>query len=302
MTPVSIIIPTYNGQKLLQKHLPDVIAAMRTGDELIIVDDASTDLSVSWLQREFDLESSSCMLSDVACYQGRAQGKMVRVLVNTKNQRFASSCNRGALVASSDILVLLNNDVSPEKDFLHALIPHFDDPLVFGVGCLEKASSEGNREYGKAEAHFERGFYVHNRAESQTTGGHTAWVAGGSGAFRSVMWKKLGGFDLDFKPAYGEDIDLSFRAQQHGWKTLFEPDSVVYHVHESTNDSVFGQHKIEIMSYKNAILFMWKNTRGTILLSHILWLPYHLVVTTLRSKGRFLIGFWRALKTMWRIA
>ena len=47
---VSTIIPTYNGRKLLEQHLPTVLRALRDGDELIIVDDASQDESSNWLK------------------------------------------------------------------------------------------------------------------------------------------------------------------------------------------------------------------------------------------------------------
>src|SRR5258708_1380441 len=270
MSAVYIIIPTYNALPLLKKHIPGVVAAMRKGDELIVVDDASTDGSAQWLKDE-----------------------KITVLVNKKNLRFGESCNRGVSEAKSDIVVLLNNDASPEKDFLNILLPHCEDGDVFAVGCKDVS---GGQEFGRAEAHFERGFYVHNRAASQSSG-ETAWVAGGSGAFRVSMWKELKGFDPRLKPAYGEDIDLCYRAHMHGWKNLFEARSIVHHIHESTNASVFGQHQIEIMSYKNAILFMWKNAKGMELVRHFLWLPYHFVFTTIRSQGRFLQGFWEALRT-----
>src|SRR5258706_8904438 len=174
---VSIIIPTYNGEALLQKHLPHVLAALHRGDELIIVDDASTDGSVVWLKDTFNTTAKH---KDVE----------LKVLVNQSNQRFASSCNRGVESAKSEIVVLLNNDVSPEKDFLQFLLPHFEDEKVFAVGCKELAASEHNKEYGRAEASFQRGFYVHRRSSDQSSG-ETAWVAGGSGAFRKSMWVKL---------------------------------------------------------------------------------------------------------------
>ena len=293
MSSVSIIIPTYNGLSLLHKHLPSVLMSLRKHDELIIVDDAGTDDSVAWLRSEYKLKPEENTHIDMFCYSGTYKDIEIKVLVNRTNQRFASSCNRGVESAKSDIVILLNNDVSPEKDFLSYLTPHFDDEHVFGVSCKEISSVDG-KEYGRAVAHFKRGFYVHSRASDQVSG-ETAWVIGGSGAFRKSMWKILGGFDLDFKPAYGEDIDLSFRAQMKGWKTLYEERSIVHHVHESTNADVFGQKRIEIMSYKNAFLFMWKNTRGLTLLLHFLWLPYHFVFTAFRSRGRFLRGFFHAL-------
>lgn len=302
---VSVVIPTYNGQKLLEKNLPFVCAALQEGDELIIVDDASTDTTLEWLTAVYGLKHDECTPNqttgiaptDIFCYSAMYKNLKIKVLINQSNQRFASSCNRGVSSAIYEVIILLNNDVAPEQNFLLPLLSHFNQSLVFAVGCKELASAEGNKEYGRSEGEFKRGFYVHRRADDQN-GTDTAWVAGGSGAFRKSQWMELGGFDLDFKPAYGEDIDLSFRARKKGWKTLFEPKSIVHHNHESTNASVFGQRNIEIMSFKNSFLFMWKTAPFSEKLKHVLWLPYHLVFTTMRSNGAFFRGFLLASATM----
>lgn len=293
--PVSIIIPSFNGLKLLNKHLPSVIGAARKHDEIIIVDDASMDASVAWLIEEYGLQSRSSKTSDARVFMAPYKDVDIKLILNDANQRFAASCNRGVDFSKSEIVVLLNNDVSPERDFLKFVLPHFKDKKVFAVGCMELAANEENRQYGRNEAHFERGFLVHNRAKDQDET-ETFWASGGSSAFRKTMWEKLEGFDLDYKPAYWEDIDLSYRARMKGWKIKFEPKAIVHHVHESTNTSVFGKHKMEVMAYKNSILFMWKNAKGKELLNHLLWLPYHLVFTTIRSQGRFLWGFLVAVR------
>ena len=102
--------------------------------------------------------------------------------------------------------------------------------------------------------------------------------------------------DKLYKPAYWEDIDLSWVAREkYGWKILFEPKSQVYHNHETTNVSVFGQRLMETMASRNQWLFVWKNIRGLKLLDHFLWLPYHLTFTTIRTKGVFAIGFFQAI-------
>lgn len=274
---ISVVIPTYNGKALLEKNLPAVLDAIHNDDEVIVVDDASTDTTVQWLHKNYPTE--------------------VKVLTNEKNQRFALTCNRGARESKNNVIVLLNNDVSPEKDFLKTLLGHFGDETVFAVGCKEIATNEANKEYGRNGGRFERGFLVHWRENDQNQT-DTLWVSGGSGAFRKSMWETLKGFDPDYRPAYWEDIDLCWRAREKGWKVLFEPKSVVHHNHESTNASEFGKNRMEVMAYKNQILFMWKNARGMELVKHFLWLPYHLVFTTYRSKGRFALGLIEAIDTI----
>lgn len=297
MQSVSFVIPTYNGKTLLAKNLPAVIAASGESDEIIIVDDASTDDTLTWLTREFNLINTASSVEQAKKYTGSEKNREIKVLVNQTNVRFAQSCNRGVASARSAIIVLLNNDVSPKSDFLTYLLPHFEDPNVFAVGCKEIATADNNTENGRSELWFERGMFVHKRASNQNET-DTAWVAGGSGAFRKRMWKTLGGFDSAFYPAYWEDTDLSMRAKELGWKVLFEPKSIVYHNHESTNADVFGKKRLEVMGYKNQLLFTWKHARGMKLIKHIVWLPYHLVCTTYRSQGRFLQGFAQAVSTL----
>ncbi|MBP9699656.1 glycosyltransferase family 2 protein [Candidatus Woesebacteria bacterium] len=297
MTHVSVIIPSYNGRQLLEKNLPAVIDAIQENDEIVIVDDASSDDTLAWMQQQFSVVSQESSVKETLLYTSKFKNRLIKVLINQSNQRFAISCNRGVSIANYPILLLLNNDVVPESDFLRPLLEHFKSPEVFAVGCKEIATAEGNKAYGRAGGSFQRGFLVHFREPNQDER-TTLWAAGGSAVFRKSMWDELHGFDPDYRPAYWEDIDLSWRAIQQGWKILFEPLSVVHHNHESTNASVFGKQQMEVMAYKNSILFMWKNARGLDLVSHLLWLPYHIIFTSLRSHGRFLQGLWMACKTV----
>lgn len=268
---VSLVIPNYNGRALLRQHLPAVLASAN-GAEIIVVDDASTDDSVALLEEKFP---------------------EVKIVKHPKNRRFAAACNSGVAAAGGEIVVLLNSDVSPQKDFLDPLVAHFADQKVFAVGCLE-IQPEGKKA-GRSGADFKRGLMVHWRSNNQETG-PTAWVAGGSGAFRKSMWEELNGMDTLFRPAYEEDRDICYRAMKRGWQVEFEAKSVVHHHHESTNTSALGRQKMTIASYKNHLLFVWKNiTNWRLFGIHLMWLPYHLTITSIRSKGLFLIGFFQAL-------
>jgi GT2 family glycosyltransferase len=278
---VSAVIPNFNGQRLLRRYLPAVIACLRSGDELLIVDDASTDSSVAWLVDTFRLKPHSTT-SLFSSWQGmiRQQTKdlTATVIKNTDNLRFGASCNRGVEQAQGDIILLFNNDVKPRSSVLNFLLPHFQDKTVFAVGCAElEPISPRSKEFrlgGKNKLWFERGLFVHSRA-TEFSSGETAWVSGGSGAFDRSKWLALGGFAPDFYPAYWEDVDLSFRARQRGWKVLFERQAEVEHHHETTNQSAFGQRNIFTMSWRHAQVFVWKNGTWVQKIANILWKPYH---------------------------
>ena len=273
---VSIIIPNRNGAELLEKNLPSVLAAAK-GEEVIVVDDASTDNSIELLQGKFS---------------------SVRVVRKAYHDGYASTVNVGVRQATGDVVVLLNTDVLPEKGFLAPLVKHFSDPSVFAVGCLEK-SLEGGKTVlrGRGEAKWEKGFFIHWRGEVDKA--TTAWVAGGSGAFRKSIWEKLGGMDTMYDPFYWEDIDLSYRGRKAGYRILFEPTSVVVHEHEiGAIKREYSALRVNIIAYRNQFLFIWKNLSGlNMVLAHAVWTPVRLLQAVFRGDIAMLIGYvWAILR------
>lgn len=270
----SIVLPNWNGAKLLKKNLPRVIASAPNA-EIIVVDDASTDNSVEVLRKEFP---------------------SVVAVVKDKNSGFAQTVNVGVSKATGDIVVLLNTDVVPEKGFLKPLLVHFKDPSVFAVGCLEK-NPEGNGIVlrGRSVARWQKGFYIHARGEVNKL--DTAWVAGGSGAFRKSLWDTLGGLDIIYNPFYWEDIDLSYQARKAGFRVEFEPKSAVWHYHEQgAIKTRFHTERVNRIVFRNQFVFIWKNlTDGSVWLEHLLWLPVRIAQELLRGRTTMFVGFLLAL-------
>lgn len=274
---VSIVIPNYNGTELFKKYMATVVLAAKEA-EIIVVDDCSPDDSVEYLHKNFP---------------------SVKVVVHTVNKRFAGACNSGVAVARGEIIVLLNSDVEPTPGFLDPLLKPFTDPTVFAVGCAEINPFEDKTKVnGRAGGAYRRGLMIHWRCTDQTKAS-TLWVSGGSGAFRKSIWNELGGMDTMFKPAYEEDRDLCYRAMKRGYKVQFCPESLVYHNHETTNKVALGVNKMKVASFKNHLLLVWKNvTEPKLFIEHLLWLPYHLLFTSVRSDGYFLRGFMEAVRQL----
>lgn len=275
---VSIIIPNWNGVNLLKKHLRRVIE-VAPKSEIVVADDASSDESLDFLRQHFPA---------------------VKVVRQNIRRGFAENVNAGVKAAHGDIILLLNTDVEPEKGFSEALLSHFKDPDVFAVGCLDKSFEESKVILrGRGIAHWYRGFFVHARGEVDKK--DTAWVSGGSGAFRKSMWDELGGMDTLYSPFYWEDIDLSYRARKAGWKIVFEPKSIVRHYHEEGKiKREFTPAQVKRISYRNQFLFIWKNLTDTsILFSHAVWTPVRLVQALVRGDFMMIRGYMDAL---WNLA
>ncbi len=269
---ITAVIPNYSGAQLLPKHIPAVLACLQTGDELIIVDDASPDESVLWLKNKFNLSFESASHLSGKWSLGKKSGPC-NVLVNETNRRFGATCNYGVSQSQNELIFLINSDVSPQSNCRYELIKWFTSADVFAVGCLEYENNVGGEESGQNELWFEKGIFMHSKSSLMKTG-PTAWVSGGSGMFRKSVWKKLGGFDLSFAPAYWEDIDLSFRARATGYSVLFDRAAVVLHQHESTNKLTFNAKQLLNMSWRSADRFAKKHATATQLFEYYFWRPY----------------------------
>ncbi len=256
---VSVVMPNINGKLILEKNLPKLFEAVDNPKnhiiEVIVVDDGSWDDSVSFLNKN---------------YKGK-----IKLFKHTKNRGFSAAVNTGARAAKGDLLLLINTDVIPDKDFLVPVLPHFKNPKVFSVSTHEKG-------YGGAKGFFADGF-IQLGMNAETKGAHPSfYVSGGSGVFRTSMWKEFNGMDEKLlSPFYWEDIDLCYRALKRGYINLWEPNGKVVHVHESTI-SKFPKVYVARVKERNQLLMLWKNIHSKNLLKkHILGL----ISRTLRHPG-----------------
>lgn len=282
---ISFVIPNYNGLPLLQKNIPRLVGELEKEHayqfEIIIVDDCSTDGSTHWIGQ----------------YRAKFNSKNIRItfLSNSTNFGFATTANKGAFSANGEFIVFLNSDVYPKHGFLTPTLSHFSDPSVFAVGFMDESKEQEKTILrGRGIGWWERGFYVHKRGE--VDGQTTDWVSGGSGMFRKKMFIELKGFDECYSPFYWEDIDLSYRAKQRGYRIMFEKNSIVVHEHtKGAIKTLYTSQKIKEISYRNQFIFVWKNADPGQLMLHIFWLPYHVVRSVMYGDFLFISGFYQAL-------
>lgn len=277
---LEIIIPNYNGFELIKKNLPAVLKSLTKykDSQITIVDDGSKPEE----QNELDL------LVEKINEDSKIK---VNLMLFQENKGFSTNVDRAALISNADIIVLLNSDVNPNEDFLEALLPHFKDKKMFGVGCMDESIETKTILRGRGLAQWKRGFLIHSKGEIDKT--DTFWVSGGSSAFNRKIFLELEGMDTLYDPFYWEDIDLSYRAQKTGYKVIFEPKSVVVHVHKKGSiKKHYEDDTIKSYAMRNQFTFVWKNiTDGSLLVSHFFWLPFHLLSALLRFDKIFLKGF-----------
>ncbi len=227
---VSIVIPNWNGEEKLKRNLPKVLKTKGV-DEIIVVDDASSDESVKVVRENFP---------------------QVKLIQQKENHGFSTTVNLGVKSALGELVFLLNTDAVPSEDCVEEALVHFKDFNVFSVSC----NTGGSWSWAK----FERGYFWHYMAEETSKSHQTLWSSGGSGIFRKDIWDELGGFDELFNRFYEEDTDIGYRATKRGYVNIWEPKSRAEHYKEpGVIEQNFSKGFVSTIAQRNQLYFIWKN-------------------------------------------
>jgi GT2 family glycosyltransferase len=283
---VSIIIPNYNGEQILERSLAYVVEAAGAypgSCEIIVVDDASQDNSLQVIANQFP---------------------EIKVIRHEINQGFAEAVHSGVRASMHAIMIFLNSDVLPDRDFILPLLRWFDRQDTFSVSPLildrqrkplrvswnlsKMVRGEIRRENWNLSDALQKA-----RRERPLK---SLFASGGSIAIRKAMFEQLGGFLSIYKPFYYEDRDLCTRAWQRGWKTFFDPQSRVIHDHVGTIRRFYAAQKIKIIQRRNRLFYLWLYlSNRKIVLSHIPWIFVRLILRLVKIDLVYPIALFKAL-------
>ena len=279
---IRVVILNYNGEDLLPRCLPSIVesakkARLPTG--VTVLDNQSQDRGLDYVRRHFpEVEIETASANRVLC-----------------------SYNEYLPKIKEPIVILLNNDIRVEPDFINPLVEKFlvdsDTFLVaprvmsFDGGRVEAGPSKGEMWCGifRCEARY-RGYEKDALTASET-------FTSGFGAFSRKKFLALGGYDDRYLPGIMEDVDLCLRARRAGWRLYYEPRSVVYHMGQVSFKKKFGASQVAEIAHRNTFLFMWKNFSGPrFWVSHLAFLPLRIFVALLKGNLAFAKGFLAALR------
>jgi GT2 family glycosyltransferase len=248
-TLVSVLLVNHNGARFVAP-LFDSLARQTYGPlEVILFDNASTDDSVRLVEERYP---------------------WVRVVKKDHNTGFSRPVNEGIRLSSGPYVIALNLDVVLTETFVEELVSVLDhDPAVGWVaGKVLKLKESGptddidclghhmSRNRYARERDYSRPFEWADYAESRFVFGASACAA----LYRRSMLEdvRLDGeyFDEDFF-AYFEDVDLDWRAQQRGWKCVFTPRALAYHMRGGSG--LIRQRRIAAGYLANRWLMLVKN-------------------------------------------
>jgi GT2 family glycosyltransferase len=212
MTPrVSVVVPVLDAARTLPRALAALAALEPAPDEIVFVDNGSTDDTAARLEAF------------------AASGPRAKVLVLREPRRGASVArNTGARAAGGEVVAFTDADCCPRPDWLGALVAPLADPTVGAVaGRLLSTPPAGVVET------FGSLFTLQLPAAPAR---HTRWTPWAGGfptanlAVRHDLLGRLGGFD-ESVAIYGEDYDLCARLYATGAAIVYAPGAAVEHQH-----------------------------------------------------------------------
>ena len=211
----TIIIPNINGKGWLKDSIESVYAQTEQDFELIVVDNGSTDES----------------LEQARSYCSRPNFQLIE---NGSNTGFSHAVNQGIARAKSEFVVLFNNDAFAEPQWLAELIRVAEsDEKIFAVQSLMIRHFDRELADDAGDYVTWMGFACKTgdgrRASRYTRQKRIFSACGGAALYRKSILDEIGGFDENFF-AYFEDVDLSWRANNAGYKNVLCPTAKCYHI------------------------------------------------------------------------
>ena len=224
---LSVVIVNRNRADLLRRCLLSLQEQTLPADEILVVDNASTDSSRT-IAKEF-------------------ASRGVRWIGLDRNLGFAAANNRGFEQSRGRFVALLNNDARADPRWLEFLVQPLLDSRRVGMCASKILLSDSGRIDKAGHLIFPDGQNRGRGSGEPDRGqfdrfGDCLFPDGCAAVFRRRVLRQTGGFDEDFF-AYGDDADLGLRARLLGWECRYVPQAVVYHEHSATSGA-YSMQKI----------------------------------------------------------
>ena len=282
---ISVVIPNYNGVELLPQILPPAEAALQATllpYEIIVVDDASTDQSVSLLQQQFP---------------------SVRIEAINLNGGFSKTANRGIAAAKYPWVLVLNSDVKLTPTYFEQLLPYCKYENILGVsgqivGWDNDAIQDGGK-YPVFQGAKIKTSYDFVPTGPITTASYPCFYLSGANAFiNRATFLSIGGFNEIFSPFYVEDTELSLRAWRLGYASYYEHRAVCRHRTSSTLGNPAKRKQVERVYNRNKYLLHAIHLNGIYLFSWIVQVKVELFFRLITFRWRA-IGSWIDFLKLW---
>ncbi|MBS1771844.1 MAG: glycosyltransferase family 2 protein [Bacteroidetes bacterium] len=253
----AVVILSYNGRKWHELFLPLIVAEAKTGYDVIVVDNASTDDTLSYLQENYPTI------------------KIVQIAINNG---FSHGYAEALEQIQAKYYVLLSTDFEVTEGWFPPLL-HAMQRYQGLAACQPKIRYYRDREYfeyaGAGGGFMDKFGYLFCRGRifndlEKDHGQYNDdievfWASGGCLMIRADLYHKMGGLDPDLY-AHMEEVDLCWRLRNAGYKIGYTGQSTVYHVGGSVIS--YGSPQKLYYNFRNSLILLLKNERS----SKLLWL------------------------------
>ena len=242
MARITVVVPNWNGARLLEGCLSSLRRQTFRDFETVVVDGGSADGSAELVRSSFP---------------------EARLLELGENRGFAAAANAGIRASGSELVALLNNDTEQDPGWLEALARAADAHPEAGMFASRLVDFRDRRYLDGAGDAIRLSGLPYRLGHGELDRGQfdrPAYVFGACGAaalYRRRMLDEVGLFDEDFG-SYCEDADLSFRAQLAGYRCLYVPQAVVYHVGSASTGGKRSATATRLGT-RNSLLLLAKN-------------------------------------------
>src|SRR5437773_10300815 len=219
MPEISVVVVNLNRCELLGRCLESVWRQTFSNFEVVVVDNGSTDGSMEFLRA----------ISD----------PRLRLVSLSSNKGFAAGSNAAITVAKGRYIATLNNDAEADQRWLEELAVGIESDESVGMCASKILFSNDRKRIDKAGHLIYPDGLNHGRGSGQPDRGQfdqreeVLFPDAAAALYRREMLEVIGLFDEYFF-AYGDDADLGLRGRLAGWKCLYVPTAVVYHMHSAT--------------------------------------------------------------------
>lgn len=240
MARTTVVIPNYNGIK----YIENCLHSLEQGSvipKIIVVDNGSGDGSLLLVKEKFP---------------------NVQIIEFVENTGFCKAVNTGIKAASTEYVLLLNNDTVADREMVRSLEEALDaEPKAFSAAAKMISLHDPEKLDGAGDYYCALG-WAFSRGKDKPVLSYMRptrvfSACAGAALYRRKVFDRIGYFDENHF-AYLEDMDIGYRANIYGYPNKYVPDAKVYHAGSAVSGSRHNEFKVSLSS-RNSVYLIYKN-------------------------------------------
>ena len=248
---VTVAVLNFNGRDLLSVVLPSIFRQTAGGFVVHVIDDASTDDSLTYLAERWP---------------------QVRALPSERNIGISASMARAVASAHTAYLAVLNNDLELDPRWLEEMLTALERHPEAAAADGKMLDFRRRGQIDGAGDLMARNGYPRRRGQGELDQGQydepgeVFSATGGAAPLRLAAFDAVGPFDGDLG-AYYEDVDWGFRARLKGMTVRYSPGAISYHMGSATTSRDPARYGALIV--RNQLIVMLKDFPAGLLAVHL---------------------------------